>query len=89
MITSPIEAEYNEIEGRNEWIKAYQVCVLLCIRNIHLWIVCVCVGGDVDDYMLTMVNVQNDCVYIFVEIAWHSGFSDYSETNWFRSAYTN
>lgn len=27
MNISPIEAEYNEIEGRNDWLKAYQVGV--------------------------------------------------------------
>lgn len=58
MITSPIEAEYNEIEGRSDWNKAYQVGA----PRIHFLFVYVCVGGDVDDYMLTMVNVQNDCV---------------------------
>lgn len=72
MSISPIEDEYNEIEGRNEWLKAYQVgAPRLFVCTIATFIFCLCMCALV--VMLTMVNVQNvcvkKCIKNFVEIA--------------------
>lgn len=69
MFTSPIEAEYKEIEGRNDWLKVFQVGDPRSVCAFATFIFCMCALMVMLMIMLTMVNVRNtDSVIILRRI---------------------